>query len=129
MVIVRIGTGDIPALTGEPVPRDIYPTLERGHPRTYGGTDTSQAGVCPSRGHPRTYGGTDTIPQQFRLYRGTSPHLRGNRIHPVKGCGHLGDIPALTGEPARPRDTLISRTGHPRTYGGTSGQRHYPLGG
>ena len=50
---------DIPAPTGEPTPPRMESAAMEGHPRTYGETPTFAVGI--------------------RWWKGTSPHLRGNR--------------------------------------------------
>ena len=102
-----IGTGSIPAHTGEP--SNDYPADGR-------------SGV-----YPRTYGGTISSSVHWANRRGLSPHIRGNPLSPLAVFSSIGSIPAHTGEPVEAHCDCRNNWVYPRTYGGTPAVRQWTL--
>ena len=79
--------------------------------------------VMPVRGwvYPRMYGGTLHGLPVYGLDAGLSPHVRGNHALGDLQASAKRSIPACTGEPQKPVDTLTQGWVYPRMYGGTVG--------
>ena len=100
---VRSG-GSIPAYTGE--------------------TKTDSWSSRGKRVYPRIYGGNDDFSVSLGGFRGLSPHIRGKRAGYRHSHGHIGSIPAYTGETADDLAAAVLQRVYPRIYGGNI-RRYY----
>ena len=98
LLVMRAGTGSIPARAGE-TPPGISPNSS-----------------CPV--YPRTGGGNWDASTHRRSGGGLSPHGRGKHIASMSVCATLGSIPARAGETNKcPLRGFASKV-YPRTGGG-----------
>ena len=98
----------IPACTGEPGKRGIFP--------------------CRCGVYPRVYGGTCEAATTVSTRSGLSPRVRGNLVRELRQDANDRSIPACTGEPVTVVQIKRTVRVYPRVYGGTRihgvGQNH-----
>ena len=73
--------------------------------------------IISRRDHPRTCGEHRTITQPCGTITGSSPHMRGTRLHPIMWLGATRIIPAHAGNTLRHRIRAPRFRDHPRTCG------------
>ena len=97
----------IPARTGQPLTKALFP---------------------PSKGaYPRSHGATVRMPQAGAFAAGLSPLARGNPTRVMLPRARTGPIPARTGQPGRGRPRGDLQKAYPRSHGATYCPGHLVL--
>ena len=111
------GRGSSPRVRGK-LPSTIGPNDENGLiPACAGKTCCRILRLCVARAHPRVCGENLLKPAPIKVFKGSSPRVRGKQMFREVPAPLTGLIPACAGKTPGQRVTEPSASAHPRVCG------------